>query len=115
MTDDTLDRETAENYARWFHALSDPTRVMIVHYLSRQPEPVPVSTIVDFLGIGQSSVSRHLMILHQVRFVTRRRRGTNILYTINNLCEDGLPHAAEVVLGLRTTPPAPPPSPRTRL
>jgi DNA-binding transcriptional ArsR family regulator len=99
MTDNTLDRETAEAYASWFQALSDPTRVLIVHFLSRQEAPVPVGTIVDYLGISQPTVSHHLKILHQVRFVTRRRQGTNILYAVNHGCESGLPTAAEVVMG----------------
>jgi ArsR family transcriptional regulator, zinc-responsive transcriptional repressor len=97
---DKLDRDTAETYARWFHALSDPTRVMIVHFLAHQHKPVPAGSIVDHLGIAQPTVSHHLKILSHVRFVTRRRAGTSILYAINHDCEVGLPMAANVVLGL---------------
>ncbi|MFI0902994.1 ArsR/SmtB family transcription factor [Streptomyces sioyaensis] len=104
MTENTLDRDTAESYARWFHALSDPNRVLIVHFLSRQEEPVPAGSIVDHLGISQPTVSHHLKVLHEVRFVTRRRQGTNILYAVNRCCETGLPSAADVVLGRLPTP-----------
>ncbi|MFE0458282.1 ArsR/SmtB family transcription factor [Kitasatospora sp. NPDC058965] len=104
MTDNTLDRATAETYASWFHAVSDPNRVLIVHFLSQQEAPVPVGTIVEHLGIGQSTVSHHLKILHQVRFVTRRRQGTNILYAVNRGCGIGLPTAADVVLGRLPVP-----------
>ncbi|MEU5546532.1 metalloregulator ArsR/SmtB family transcription factor [Streptomyces sioyaensis] len=104
MTENTLDRDTAESYARWFHALSDPNRVLIVHFLSQQQEPVPAGAIVDHLGIGQSTVSHHLKVLHEVRFVTRRRQGTNILYAVNKCCGTGLPDAASVVLGRLPAP-----------
>ncbi len=95
-----LDRDTAESYARWFQALSDPTRVMIVHFLAHQRDPVPVGTIVEHLGVAQSTVSHHLKILAHVRFVTRRRAGTSIRYAVNRNCEVGLPAAAEIVMGL---------------
>ena len=105
MTADvSLDRDTAESYARWFHALSDPNRVMIVHFLAHQAEPVPAGAIVEHLGISQPTVSHHLKILYQVRFVTRRRRGTSILYAVNKGCDVGLPTAADVVLGRLPTP-----------
>ena len=100
MSADELDRDTAETYARWFHALSDPTRVMIVHFLARQPDPMPAGTIVEHLGIAQPTVSHHLKVLSHVRFVTRRRAGASIYYGINHDCEVGLPMAANVVLGL---------------
>lgn len=100
MSADKLNRDSAETYARWFHALSDPTRVMIVHFLAHQQDPVPAGTIVDHLGIAQPTVSHHLKILSHVRFVTRRRAGTSILYAINHDCEVGLPMAANVVLCL---------------
>lgn len=103
MSEHKLERETAESYARWFHALSDVNRVMIVHFLAQQTDPAPVGAIVDHLGIAQSTVSHHLKILSQVRFVTRRRAGTSILYAINHSCEVGLPTAAKVVLGLLAT------------
>ena len=103
MSEHKLERETAESYARWFHALSDANRVMIVHFLAQQQDPVPVGAIVDHLGISQPTVSHHLKILSQVRFVTRRRAGTSILYAINHSCEVGLPTAANVVLGLLAT------------
>jgi DNA-binding transcriptional ArsR family regulator len=103
VSEHKLERETAESYARWFHALSDANRVMIVHFLAQHRDPVPVGAIVEHLGIAQPTVSHHLKILSQVRFVTRRRAGTSILYAINHSCEVGLPTAANVVLGLLAT------------
>jgi ArsR family transcriptional regulator, arsenate/arsenite/antimonite-responsive transcriptional repressor len=94
-----LDRQVAETYARWFHALSDPTRIIILSYLARQPEPLAVGTIVENLALGQSTVSHHLRVLHEVGFVTRKRVGTNRLYTVNPSCLTQFPVAAEVVMG----------------
>ena len=96
-----LDREAAETYARWFHALSDPTRIIILSYLARQPEPLAVGTIVESLGLGQSTVSHHLRVLHEVGFVTRTRVRTNRLYAVNPNCLTQFPVAAEVVMGER--------------
>jgi DNA-binding transcriptional ArsR family regulator len=94
-----LDRETAEVYAHWFQALADPTRVVILSYLSRQRDPVSVGTIVEDLGFGQSTVSHHLRTLHDVGFVTRARSRTNRLYAVNRQCITKFPAAAEVIMG----------------
>ncbi|WP_432840171.1 ArsR/SmtB family transcription factor [Dactylosporangium sp. CA-092794] len=94
-----LDRETAETYAKWFQALSDPTRIIILSYLSRQPDAVSVGTIVTDLGMGQSTVSHHLKALLDVGFVTRAREGTARLYAVNHRCVTRFPTAADVVMG----------------
>jgi ArsR family transcriptional regulator len=94
-----LDRRDAEVYARWFHALSDPTRVIILSYLARQHDPVPVGKVVADLGIGQSTVSRHLRILFEVGFVARARSHANRLYAVNRNCITRFPEAAELIMG----------------
>jgi DNA-binding transcriptional ArsR family regulator len=96
---DALDRETAETYAKWFQALADPTRILILSYLSRRPGAVSVGTIVDALEIGQSTVSHHLKILLSVGFVTRTRERTSMLYAVNRSCVTRFPTAAEAVMG----------------
>jgi DNA-binding transcriptional ArsR family regulator len=96
-----LDREVADTYARWFHALSDPTRIVILSYLARQSEPLAVGTIVQNLALGQSTVSHHLRVLHEVGFVTRKRVRTNRLYAVNPNCLTRFPVAAEAVMGKR--------------
>jgi DNA-binding transcriptional ArsR family regulator len=95
-----LGRDEAEVYARWFRAVADPTRIIILSYLARQPEPVAVGAIAGNLRIGQSSVSRHLRILHEVGFVTRARSRASRLYTVNRNCITRFPEAAEVIMGL---------------
>jgi DNA-binding transcriptional ArsR family regulator len=66
---DLLDRAVAERYASWFRALADPSRVQIVEYLARQGRPMSVGEIVAAMGLAQSTVSQHLKVLAEVRFV----------------------------------------------
>ncbi|MEV0150423.1 MULTISPECIES: metalloregulator ArsR/SmtB family transcription factor [unclassified Nonomuraea] len=94
-----LDREAAEEYASWFKALADATRIQIVSLLARRREPMTVGEIVAVSGVGQSTVSHHLKILAEVRFVLLERRGTSSLYRINENCVSCFPTAADVVMG----------------
>ena len=94
-----LDRETAETYASWFRALADPSRVQIVEYLARQGRPMPVGEIVAAVGLAQSTVSQHLKILTEVRFVLVEPVGTARHYRINERCIACFPSAADVVMG----------------
>ncbi|MBG0817821.1 helix-turn-helix transcriptional regulator [Planomonospora sp. ID82291] len=103
-----LDRSSAEEYATWFKALADATRVRIVSLLARRRAPMSVGEIVTSVGVGQSTVSHHLRILAEVRFVLVERRGTSSLYRINDACVGRFPTAADVVMGAPApTAPAP--------
>ncbi|MDT4992234.1 MAG: hypothetical protein QOH97_2126 [Actinoplanes sp.] len=99
MMADLLDRSIAEEYASWFRALADPSRVQIVEYLTRQARPMPVGEIVAAVGLAQSTVSQHLKILTDVRFVLAEAVGTARHYRINTRCIDCFPSAADVVMG----------------
>lgn len=94
-----LDREVAQRYASWFRALADASRVQIVEYLARQARPVPVGEIVAAVGLAQSTVSQHLKILAEVRFVLVDQVGTARHYRINDNCVTCFPSAADVVMG----------------
>jgi DNA-binding transcriptional ArsR family regulator len=100
-----LPRPTAESYAEWFRALSDPTRVQLLCWLARQPRAVTVGELTAALPVGQSTVSHHLAALAAVGFVHARRVGTSAFYTVNPRCVDCFPTAADVVMGRR--PPEP--------
>jgi len=101
-----LDRATAAEYASWFKALADPTRVQIVTLLARRGGPMSVGEITAAVAVGQSTVSAHLKILAEVRFVLAERRGTAAYYRINDACVDCFPTAADIVMG-RPVPAAP--------
>lgn len=94
-----LDRTTAEEYASWFRALADPTRVQLVELLARRREPMSVGQIVAAMGLAQSTVSQHLKILAAVRFVLVEPLGNARLYRINDTCVRCFPSAADLVMG----------------
>lgn len=96
---DLLDRTTAEMYASWFRALADPSRVQIVEFLARQGRPMPVGEIVAAMGLAQSTVSQHLKILTEVRFVLVEAVRNARHYRINTTCIECFPSAADVVMG----------------
>ncbi|MCM2580229.1 ArsR/SmtB family transcription factor [Streptomyces meridianus] len=94
-----LEQDIIETYTRWFQALADPTRILIVRYLAEQRAPVPAGSIVEHLKTSQPTVSHHLKTLHQAGILTRRRSGANILYSVDDRCVSALPHAAATLLG----------------
>jgi DNA-binding transcriptional ArsR family regulator len=105
--DGPLDRSTAAEYASWFRALADATRVQIVSLLARRGEQMSVGAITAELEVGQSTVSEHLRVLAGVRFVLAERRGTAVYYRVNDACVQCFPSAADIVMGLPV--PATPP------
>lgn len=94
-----LERGTAEEYAACFRALADATRIQIVELLARSGTPMTVGEIVAAVGVAQSTVSQHLKILAEVRFVLADPVGTSRLYRINEKCVTAFPTAADVVMG----------------
>jgi L-amino acid N-acyltransferase YncA/DNA-binding transcriptional ArsR family regulator len=101
-------RAEAEDYAAWFRALADGTRVKIVSLLARHGRPMKVAEIVAAVQVGQSTVSQHLKVLAAVRFVLAERRGTARYYRINAACVNSFPTAAALVGGLAAPLPAHP-------
>jgi DNA-binding transcriptional ArsR family regulator len=51
------------------------------------------------VGVAQSTVSHHLKVLAQVRFVTVEHAGTFSRYQVNPTCLTAFPTAADVVMG----------------
>lgn len=94
-----LDRKTAQTYASWFRALADPTRVQLVALLARATQPMTVGQIVAEMGLAQSTVSQHLKVLAEVRFVLVEPVGTARHYRINDACVRSFPSAADLVMG----------------
>ena len=95
----SLDRATAAEFASWFKALADPTRIQIVTLLARRGTPMNVGEIVAAVEVGQSTVSAHLRVLADVGFVLADHRGTATYYRINDACVDCFPTAADIVMG----------------
>jgi ArsR family transcriptional regulator len=86
-----LSPDAAELIARRFLALSDPTRLRIVDLL-RTREEASVRELTEALDTSQQNVSKHLATLHSEGFVSRRKQGTSVIYSIADpvvfdLCE----------------------------
>src|SRR4029450_10639941 len=94
-----LDRDAAQEYASWFRALADPTRVQLVELLARRREPMSVGQIVAEMGLARANGSQHLKILAEVRFVLVEPAGNARLYRINDACVDCFPSASDLVMG----------------
>lgn len=63
-----------------FQALADPTRRLVIDALRNGEKQV--NDIVERVGIDQSGVSRHLRILFEAGFVSRRPDGQRRLYAL---------------------------------
>jgi len=94
----TVTGAEAEEYAGWFKALADPTRIRILNLLAQSTESVCVCDIVDRFPLGQPAISHHLKVLRDVCFVVAERRGTFMYYRVNGDCLAAFPDAARRIL-----------------
>jgi DNA-binding transcriptional ArsR family regulator len=98
-----LDRARAAEWASWFRVLGDPTRVLILHLLSRQDCPMTVGEITDALDVGQSTISHHLAKLAGCGFVHVEHVAASSRWSVNAACVAAFPSAAEMVMGTIST------------
>ncbi len=90
-----------ERIAERLKSLADPTRLLILHLLQRGE--MRVSDILAEVGGSQANVSKHLGVLRQAGFVTCRRDGVNMYYSVADhsvfrICRaicDGIERAAK--------------------
>ncbi|KGR92016.1 ArsR family transcriptional regulator [Ureibacillus massiliensis 4400831 = CIP 108448 = CCUG 49529] len=95
--DHDLDEETLFIVSQTFKALSDPTRIRILHFLCSDEHSV--NDIAQHLNLSQSTVSHQLRFLKNLRLVKFRREGTTLYYSkdddhIMNLLKQAIDHAA---------------------
>ncbi len=74
--------------ARWFHALSDETRLEIVRLLSHGERCV--CELTEGLGAAQSRLSFHLKTLKDAGLVVDRREGRWVYYRLVDDAIDGI-------------------------
>jgi len=98
LTMNTLNDEQADEYAAWFRCLSDGTRIRILNHVANAGRPVTVGEIVDAVGRSQSTVSRHLRLLADDRFVFTETEGVRTLVSVNETCMTALPEAAAAIM-----------------
>jgi DNA-binding transcriptional ArsR family regulator len=66
--------------AERFKAIGEPARLAILNTL-REGE-MTVTELVDATGLGQGNVSKHLQLLYSFGFVTRRKEGLHVYYSL---------------------------------
>ncbi|MCA0972435.1 metalloregulator ArsR/SmtB family transcription factor [Halobacillus litoralis] len=91
-----LDEETLFVVSQTFKALSDPTRIRILHLLCEQE--MSVNQIAETLELRQSTVSHQLRFLKNLRLVKYRRAGTTLFYSndddhVINVLQQTINHA----------------------
>ncbi|MEM7342205.1 MAG: metalloregulator ArsR/SmtB family transcription factor [Actinomycetota bacterium] len=96
-----LNAADAEEYAGWFRCLSDGTRLLILNVVARAGTPMTVGEIVEQVDRSQSTVSNHLRILAEQRFVLIEPDGVRSLVRVNDACMQALPEAAAVIMATR--------------
>lgn len=80
--------------AQRFRALSEPARLQILNALRRGERTV--SQLVQETGLGQANVSKHLQVLHQLGFITRRKQG---LYVYCSLSDPDVFQLCDIMCG----------------
>lgn len=93
----TLSEETVQTMAAIFGALSDPTRIRIIHALGQSE--LCVDELSKSLKMTQSAISHQLRHLKNLRIVKRRKVGRSAYYSIDDehiltLFTNGLEHAS---------------------
>ena len=75
--------EDARQIAETFKILGDPTRVKILHALSRRE--LCVCDISAIVAMGQSAVSHQLRLLRGARLVKYRKEGKMVWYSLDDI------------------------------
>lgn len=80
MADRKLTPELMGIMAERFKALGELARLQILNAL--RGGEMTVSELVEATELGQANVSKHLGLLHQLAFVTRRKEGLFVYYSL---------------------------------
>lgn len=99
MPPNELTAAEAAEYASWFRCLADGTRLRVLHTVAVADRPLTVGEVVDRLDKSQSTISRHLQVLADERFVLTETDGVRTLVRVNPDCMTALPIAAAAVMG----------------
>jgi ArsR family transcriptional regulator len=91
LTGSVIDAGTAEQLARAFKALGDPTRVRLLSLIAaHEGGEACVCDLIDPVGLSQPTVSHHLKQLVDAGLVSRDQRGKWAYYRITQPALDAL-------------------------
>jgi ArsR family transcriptional regulator, arsenate/arsenite/antimonite-responsive transcriptional repressor len=88
----------AEDLARLHAALSDPTRVQMVHVIAAAASPVCVCDLVAAFDLSQPTISHHLARLRAAGIIQSRKHG---IWTFHALNPEMTPAARDAVAAVR--------------
>src|SRR5699024_3392890 len=102
MTYHSLENTLVDDVTRTCKALSDPTRIKILHLLFHKE--CSVNEISKQLHMQQSTISHQLAYLKQLRLVKNRREKTMYYYSpddyhVMNLLEQAIEHSKHILKG----------------
>ena len=66
--------------AAYFSVLSEPTRLRIMYAVCAGEKSV--NEVMEMCGTSQANVSRHLLALHKIGILLRRKEGVTVYYSI---------------------------------
>lgn len=94
-----MDDALISHVTETFKALSDPTRIKILHLLFNEEHSV--NDIAETLEMKQSTISHQLQYLRQLRLVKSRREKTRRYYSLDdyhviNLLEQAIEHSKHI-------------------
>jgi ArsR family transcriptional regulator, arsenate/arsenite/antimonite-responsive transcriptional repressor len=72
----------AGHLARTFKAISDPTRVQMLHMLRASSEPICICDFTAAFDLGQPTISHHVAKLRDAGFVESFKRGVWSFYQL---------------------------------
>ena len=91
LTGSVIDALAAEQLARAFKALGDPTRVRLLSLIAaHEGGEACVCDLIDPVGLSQPTVSHHLKQLVDAGLVSRDQRGKWAYYRITQPALDAL-------------------------
>ncbi len=85
----------SDTTARFFRALSDPTRLRLLEFIL--PGERTVAECVEHVGISQPRVSVHLSCLADCGYVVARRDGRKLRYSVGDVRVAELVHLARAL------------------
>jgi ArsR family transcriptional regulator, arsenate/arsenite/antimonite-responsive transcriptional repressor len=90
LTPGTLTPTQAERLAEQVKALADATRLRMLDLLAHQTEPLCVCDITAQFDQHQPTISHHLRILREAKFVDCEKRGVWAYYWVTEMGRQGL-------------------------
>lgn len=91
VTGGVLTVDAAENLARLFKALGDPTRVRLLSLIAAHTDgEACVCDLTDPVGLSQPTVSHHLKQLVEAGLITREQRGKWAYYRVSETALESL-------------------------